>query len=470
MSARAVERFCVRIKATAVCSARSEQCHVHRSNRTIPVVVEPRTPVIVGQTGCEIDCATLESAPLNQRCACEVVDILRLHESIRGAFPEFTTDPAVHAHLFSPYALFVDRPALEAMGRVAAAVFDVAGNPGYGQRVLQWAPDIATHDPASAGGVLGLDFHLTVDGLRLIEVNTNPGGLLLNAVLLDGVRSCAPAAWTTWTTTAKARNAAVAAWLDDARQQFGRAPARLAIVDSAPREQFLYPEFELYADAFQEHGVDCVIRAPEELSLGPDGLADAHGRIDMVYNRLTDFALEEASHAELHQAYLAGDVAFTPHPRAHALFADKRNLAVLGDPTLIGGFGVDAGSAALLAQVIPPTVEVVPGNRDALWAARNGYFFKPAAGFGSRGSYRGDKLTRRTWESMVSATYIAQAFAAPSLRIVHGGQSLKADVRCFASEAGVLLFAARLYQGQTTNMRTPGGGFAAVLTAPVTDA
>ena len=422
---------------------------------------------MTAQAGCDLDCATSAGASLNQRCACEVVDVLRLHESIRSAFPKFTTDAAVHAHLFSPYALFVDRPALEAMGRVAAAVFEIAGNPRYRQRVLQWAPDIATHDPGSAGGVLGLDFHLTADGPRLIEVNTNPGGLLLNAVLLDGVRSCAPAAWTTWTTTAKARNAAVAAWLDDARQQFGRAPARLAIVDSAPREQFLYPEFELYADAFQEHGVDCVIRAPEELSLGPDGLADALGRIDMVYNRLTDFALEEASHTDLRQAYLAGDVAFSPHPRAHALFADKRNFAVLGDPTLIGGFGMDAGLAALLAQVIPPTVEVVPGNRDALWAARNGYFFKPAAGFGSRGSYRGDKLTRRTWESMASATYIAQAFAAPSARIVHGGQSLKADVRCFASEAGVLLFAARLYQGQTTNMRTPGGGFAAVLTTPL---
>ena len=68
---------------------------------------------------------------------------------------------------------------------------------------------------------------------------------------------------------------------------------------------------------------------------------------------------------------------------------------------------------------------------------------------------------------MASATYIAQAFAPPSMRSVHGGQSLKADVRCFASEAGVLLFAARLYQGQTTNMRTPGGGFAAVLTTPL---
>src|SRR3546814_15381654 len=69
---------------------------------------------------------------------------------------------------------------------------------------------------------------------------------------------------------------------------------------------------------------------------------------------------------------------------------------------------------------------------------------------------------------MASATYIAQAFAPPSMRIVHGGHSLKADVRCFASEAGVLLFAARLYQGQTTNTRTPGGGFAAVLTTRLT--
>ena len=422
---------------------------------------------MAGQSGCNINCATSVGASLNQRCACEVVDVLRLHESIRAAFSESMSDPAVHAHLFSRYALFVDRAALDAMGRVAAALFEVAENPRYRERVLQWAPDIATHYPGSAGGVLGLDFHLTVDGPRLIEVNTNPGGLLLNAVLLDAVRSCAPAAWTTWTTATEAHSAAVAAWLDDARQQSGRAPSRVAIVDSAPREQFLYPEFELYADAFREHGVDCVIRAPEDLRFGPEGLADADGPIDMVYNRLTDFALEEASHVDLRQAYLAGDVALTPHPRAHALFADKRNLAVLGDAALLGGFGVDAGLTALLAEVIPTTVEVVPGNRDALWAARNGYFFKPAAGFGSRGSYRGDKLTRRTWESMASATYIAQAFAPPSMRIVHGGQSLKADVRCFASEAGVLLFAARLYQGQTTNMRTPGGGFAAVLTTPL---
>src|SRR3546814_20950078 len=95
------------------------------------------------------------------------------------------------------------------MGRVAGTGDDGAANPRYRQQVLQWAPDSATHEPGSAGGVLGLDFHLTVDGPRLIEVNTNPGGLLLNAVLVDAVPACAPDACTTWTTEANASNIAI---------------------------------------------------------------------------------------------------------------------------------------------------------------------------------------------------------------------------------------------------------------------
>ena len=41
-------------------------------------------------------------------------------------------------------------------------------------------------------------------------------------------------------------------------------------------------------------------------------------------------------------------------------------------------------------------------------------------------------------------------------------QSFKADLRAYAYQGQVQLFAARLYQGQTTNFRTPGGGFAPV--------
>ncbi len=39
---------------------------------------------------------------------------------------------------------------------------------------------------------------------------------------------------------------------------------------------------------------------------------------------------------------------------------------------------------------------------------------------------------------------------------------LKSDVRCYVYDGKIQLVAARLYQGQTTNFRTAGGGFALV--------
>jgi hypothetical protein len=48
--------------------------------------------------------------------------------------------------------------------------------------------------------------------------------------------------------------------------------------------------------------------------------------------------------------------------------------------------------------------------------------------------------------------------------------ALKYDVRCFVYAGKIQLLAARLYQGQTTNFRTPGGGFAPVFYPPVNEA
>jgi hypothetical protein len=50
--------------------------------------------------------------------------------------------------------------------------------------------------------------------------------------------------------------------------------------------------------------------------------------------------------------------------------------------------------------------------------------------------------------------------------VVDGARTdLKVDIRLYTYDGAVLLKASRLYQGQTTNMRTPGGGFAPVLRA-----
>ena len=155
----------------------------------------------------------------------------------------------------------------------------------------------------------------------------------------------------------------------------------------------------------------------------------------------------------------------SPHPRAHAIYADKRNLSVLGDPDFLQDSGASQLSIDTLIAAVPATGLVTPENRESMWADRRHLFFKPAAGFGSKASYRGDKLTHRVWDEIAGGNYVAQEIVAPSERRVNPGSvPLKVDIRCYAYRGEVLLYAARMYQGQTTNFRTPGGGFAPVLT------
>jgi hypothetical protein len=246
----------------------------------------------------------------------------------------------------------------------------------------------------------------------------------------------------------------------------GRAglPRRIAIVDRAPEGQFLYPEFVLFEQLFRRCGVEAAIRAPEELEFTGGKLRDAQGPIDLVYNRVTDFPLREASSAALRAAYVAGAAVVTPHPRAHALYADKRNLVLLTDPARLRSWGARGATIEVLARGIAPTKLVSHADAERLWSGRRRLFFKPACGYGSKAAYRGDKLTRRVWDEILSGDYVAQELVAPSERRIAEGSALKVDVRNYVYAGAVQLLAARLYQGQTTNLRTAGGGFAPVLT------
>ena len=121
-----------------------------------------------------------------------------------------------------------------------------------------------------------------------------------------------------------------------------------------------------------------------------------------------------------------------------------------------------------LSAGVPRAVSVTPANADELWSRRRELFFKPVSGYASRGVYRGAGLTKRVWQSIVASDYIAQALVAPSERRLQtegDARALKLDVRCYVYAVEALLVAARMYQGQTTNLRTEGGGLASVFTA-----
>jgi hypothetical protein len=212
-----------------------------------------------------------------------------------------------------------------------------------------------------------------------------------------------------------------------------------------------------------------VVADPAELNWRDGRLWHGELAIDLVYNRLTDFYLQEEAHAAVRAAYEHSAAVVTPHPRAHALHADKRNLITLSDDAALAAMGAAESDRAVLREVVPVTQLVTADNADTLWAQRRQLFFKPAGGYGSKAAYRGDKLTKRVWDEIRGGGFVAQALVPPSERTIplnDGTTTLRLDVRAYAYRGEVLMLAARTYSGQTTNFRTPGGGFAAVAVLP----
>jgi hypothetical protein len=242
----------------------------------------------------------------------------------------------------------------------------------------------------------------------------------------------------------------------------------VAIVDDAPEQQYLYPEFRLFERLFSAHGLQAFVADARELEF-VDGLLKYRGQqIDLVYNRLTDFYFAAQEHAALKQAYERDAVVITPHPRAHALYSNKRNLCVLSDADALRAMAVAAPDRETLLQGIPQTLEVL-NDPTKWWAERKRWFFKPAEGFGSRGAYRGDKITRGVFADIMRGGYVAQRLTPPSERwrtTAGGPRGYKLDLRNYVYRGRTQLMAARLYQGQTTNFRTAGGGFAPIYQLP----
>jgi hypothetical protein len=415
------------------------------------------------------------SERLNSGCFCVSLDEHALKSALvseLGPLAELVEQRC--PFLFSARPVFISDSQTKRMADVVQAIESVIALPAYRQQVLSNAPAIASMDPGGARGVFfGYDFHLQGDRIGLIEINTNAGGAMLNAVVARAHRACClDSAQLALANASGARleqdivDMFRAEWR---RSRRAHALQTIAIVDVDPEQQYLYPEFLLFQRLFERHGLRAVIADPAQLSWRDGVLWHGDIAIDLVYNRLTDFLLQEPGSAALRAAYVAHAVVLTPHPQAHALYADKRNLALLTDSARLEELGVALDVRQLLQDHILHTEVVAPGDGERLWSARRQLFFKPTAGFGGRAAYRGDKLTKRVWQDILAGNYVAQALMAPGERVIGSRQEperLKFDLRCYTYDGALQWTAARMYQGQTTNFRTPGGGFAPVYSLP----
>ena len=417
---------------------------------------------------------------INLGCACQTLQPSRLREQLE-------TSPALggltvrlaesHPHLFSASAVFLDAGVQQQIVQAVQTLERVIALPAWREQALARAHPIAALDWGPAGVFMGYDFHLAADGPKLIEINSNAGGAFLNAALARAHRACCAGfepLFDPADALLRLDEVFLAMFRAEWRSQRGDTPLRnVLIVDDAPGEQYLAPEFEMARALFAAQGLIAVVADARELQWRDGALwhpaLPGDMPVDLVYNRLTDFYLQDSGHDALQQAYRAGAAVVTPHPRTHALYADKRNLIALSDTALLEAWGVGETERAVLRQVVPATQQVTAHNADALWAQRRTLFFKPAAGFGARAAYRGDKLTRRVWGDILAGDYVAQTTVPPSERRVSvDGRTtlLKLDLRAYTYRGQVQLLAARTWSGQTTNFRTEGGGFSPVVVLP----
>ena len=420
------------------------------------------------------------AAALNTACQCVWLDRERLRAQLERSLGAADALLKERPGLVAGSVVFVDPQDAAAMDRTTLLVHRALSSPAYARVVREHAPDVARLDLGDRGGILGFDFHLGGDEPQLIEVNTNPGGLLVNLELAGALTACcdllaAPVAHMACGAVPLEDLPArvVASFREEWRRVRGDAPfGTIALVDDDPSNQYLHPEFELFQRLFERAGWHALIADATALEARGGALWANGTAIDLVYNRVTDFYFGDARHAALKQAYENDLAVITPNPATHARWADKRLLAWLRDESLLRSAGLDESDRAHVLRTIPATTIVTPDQADELWRRRKGLFFKPVDGYGSKAAYRGDKLTRKAFEHVVSHRYVAQAIAPTTTRrvVVEGEYSdLHVDVRNYAHDGATWLRAARLYRGQTTNFRTPGGGFAPVLTLPAPD-
>ncbi len=292
--------------------------------------------------------------------------------------------------------------------------------------------------PKNYSACMSYDFHVNPqNGLELIEINTNAAFLALGLELYD---------------FHKIENAVsfnhqnlVEMFLNEMKLCGITTPQKIGITDSKPSEQRLFLEFLVFQQIFKKSGLQADIIDIENVN-------DNSG---FLYNRYTDFYLQNEESKKIKALYNAEKIQLSPQPWDYFLLADKQRLIDWNEQT-------DYPKPSSLL----PVYDLAKQDKELMWKERKSLFFKPKNSFGSKQAYKGTSISKNTFETVCTDEFIAQKISVPSeIETTFEGTltKYKYDLRCYAYQDQLQMIIARLYQGQTTNLRTPGGGFACVV-------
>lgn len=342
------------------------------------------------------------------------------------------------------------------MAKVVCLLHRLSENNAYRILLEDSLPIAAKLDSGHHAVMMGYDFHLGESGPKLIEVNTNAGGAWFAYLCANPSAS---------RFSGRFGNRLLSSFLTDYalfKRDIDARPETIVILDAFPETQFLYPEMQVFAALFKQSGIHAMIADPQMLQAKNGGLYLNGRRVDMIYNRHCDFYLQTPGMAGILDAWMNAQVCLSPNPRAYGLLADKRRMALWSDPEKLSELGLNEHDLELFGKTIPHTELLESMDMDEAWLSRKQWVFKPDTGYGSRGVYAGDKLTRTKFAGLNPQHTLVQQRVPASITKADDNASFKTDFRLFVYRNRVLCVSARLYQGQVTNLRTENGGFAKV--------
>jgi hypothetical protein len=372
------------------------------------------------------------------------------HPTVAGA-PNFLSSLQ---YTFSDQIIDLPGPVFAAASAAIHEIFHYAHSPLHTEHV---ARQLSVEDllvfkaPATASSVLmAYDFHYdsAADQLSLIEINTN-ASLFLYADALCRFRELDPrppkgagSPWTDAPLSASPRDLLVESFKAEHAVRHG-ALQSVALIDEHPESQKAYPEFLLYQELFQRHGIPLEILSFDDPRIRQKGC--------MIYNRYTDFVFGRSESHLLREIFLSDEQCVSPHPREYLLLSDKPRMA-------------DLWEAGVARSVLIPQKRFRDfGTAEELWSQRRRFFFKPTRSHGSKAVFNGGTISRKRFNEIFPLDFIAQEIRKPGS---HNHSTVpgewKYDLRFYVYKDQIQNVVARLYQGQLTNFATPGGGLAAV--------
>ncbi|NCN95565.1 MAG: hypothetical protein GW917_02465 [Bdellovibrionales bacterium] len=337
--------------------------------------------------------------------------------------------------LVSPYTVELPMSLSDRLTGSISKLYQVTRTP----RPEEPSPKIKNHSV-----LMSYDFHTSPTGeAKLIEINTNASGYLISlfSEAIDQKKSYFDLPQTL--ELKKSFEKEFSFLSKDSTPQ-------IAIVDDDIKNQKMKFEFFLYRELFERWGWSCEICEASDLLLKNGHIQTPSGhKVNFIYNRSTDFTFKEDQHKVLKSAWMEGLAVVSPQPIEYIRLADKNRLMEWRTNTQL---------PEDITEVLLKTYDLKDfEGAEQLWAEKKKYFFKPKNSFGGKSAYRGQSLSHKVFDRIVSEDPLIQEHFPPQKQ-----GDWKFDLRCYAYEDRIQHIAARLYKGQLTNFSSEFGGFGLV--------